>query len=524
MMPRRVILRGIFGAVFLSVALFSNARPFDFSQNTSRPVELFEQSYGLSTQLNSFERTYYLLTLLTNSKGIVAHERYEQWCEEMRQSASDLNDGWSRIAEEKNAVVLLSNVNPDRAMLLLGQIEDPQPDLDGTYPEDVRSNGASIVFKNYWNSANDPSLRLKFLPAIEAEARRLGRTGEYAYLGMSFVVGQLAKSLTPGTQKDIDDIFNEALQFYKDEPYKFANRDRLFERFLEETKDKVSDRNLIEQAVRIFAEKALQSPKDMDFQAEVQNKKTNKTAWVTDDRVYLLFQAFPMIHQFAPQRTDELIQQYPDLKKASKDTKSDMVFLPAGYGPPAEQSAQAQLMHGKFLQASIIREIKNSLQRNDLQNAKVLAARLTDDASHIEGYTELLPALMSSAPEEAKRTYYGERTRLQEIRDRDEYLRAVVALAKASHEVQDPDSFSQLTSTALQQGTILFEEDSRQRPQWPLSERQGFKQLSDAVEFSASHGLESLHNQVLQLQNLELKANLLTFEAKAIANAQGQQH
>lgn len=518
-MSRRVTAkRSLLGAVFLTAAVFLYASPFNFSTPSAGPAKLLEQSYDLSKHLTAFPRTYYLRTLLANTSDIASQQQYEQWDDEMFRLASQMTDGFSRVAEEKNAVVLLSRINPVRAMQLFSRIEDPQPDWDGTYPEDVRSNGARAVFQNYWLFQPDPSAKLKTLPALETEARRLAQTGEYPYVAMGFIIEQLDHMQSDEAKKNIDNIFAEAVRFYDAGSHKFLNRDRLFQTFLLATKNFVLDRNLVQQAAEVFAKKVQQSPLDMDFEAEIDTPKGVVT--FTDDRTELLFETLPTIKELAPKVSEDLIQKYPVFTKAMEP----MTILEAGYVNPGHPPAEASQLHGRLLQASIVKELRKSVQRNNLALAKELMQRLTDDASHIEAVAALLPALKQSAPEEASRVYDSERPRLQEVRDPRKHLSALVAMAEASSTMQDSASFASFTLAAVHEGTALFIEDSLHRPLWTPSERDGYAALKRIVTFAAAHNVDSLHREIEQLQDPELKANMLVFEARGIQDGQSGKH
>lgn len=101
------------------------------------------------------------------------------------------------------------------------------------------------------------------------------------------------------------------------------------------------------------------------------------------------------------------------------------------------------------------------------------------------------------------------------MQSEDDHLKATVALAKAAQLVKDP-SFIDLINTALREGSFLFQQDSRVRPEWPPSSRRGFHDLTDLVAFATPQTFEMLHSKIDHVEDPGLKAALFSFEAKAL--------
>lgn len=501
---------GVAGIAGLAAALLT-ARAVDVSSKQAEAVTLFEQSHKLGSQLTTYGNTYALLTLLKNGYGIVPNDRYETWCDEMFRLSFGIGNGWDRVAQGKNAVLFWSKVNPDEAIKHFREIENPQPQRDGTYPEDVRSDSAPTIFTNYLNFGKEPQSPIARLSVIEVEAKRLGETGEYPYVAMAQIIKEyLAKTPGPESTSAINRIVQQAVSFYSQRPDKFINRNTQFMEFLKITAKAAPNLDLLPKAANVFVERLLNSPKDMDYQSEVETSKG--TTHFNDERKELLFEAFPTIKLVAPALAMQLSQKDPELDKADDESFN---LRSGGYNPSGTPSDESELMHNKGLQRNLVKEIAN-LKDNDLGRAKILAERLTDDAIRIEGYSALMPALMRSNPEEAKQIYFDQLTRLQELTNEEDRLRAMVALSEASYYLHDSKRFSQLTAAVLDQGATLFETDSRLRPQTTLAKRRGFSDLVEMVKFGTQTGLDSLPDQLQKLESVELKTNLLSIEAASI--------
>ena len=175
----------------------------------------------------------------------------------MGQQARLISDGWDRVAHEKNSLLCLSKIDPIAALHEYSTIEDPQSQVDGTFPEDVRADGAMTVFPRAWNSQATIPAKFAVLRDIEAEALRIGRTGEYPYEAMAGIIEAILATQADEATDKAEKIFRDALHSYREEPHKFINRDEEFKRFLEATKDKITDRALLAEAAQVFVDKVL---------------------------------------------------------------------------------------------------------------------------------------------------------------------------------------------------------------------------------------------------------------------------
>jgi len=119
-------------------------------ESRTQPTTLLEESYSLIGQIDVPNRVYFLLPL-TQAGRTIGSSQEENWSTQMFRESFDVRDPWDRIALQKNALVALSVVNAPSAMDLLWRVEGPLPDAHGDYPEDVRADGASIIFPNFFD-------------------------------------------------------------------------------------------------------------------------------------------------------------------------------------------------------------------------------------------------------------------------------------------------------------------------------------------------------------------------------------
>jgi hypothetical protein len=508
------------GAVIVASLIINvrSARSYDTAQPQNRPLELLQQGHTLSTELNPLDRTYALLLLLKNGEDIIPESQYREWCSELSEVVRRISNSWDRVAHEKNALLCLSKLDPIDALHQYSTIEDPQPQADGTFPEDVRADGATVVFPAAWKSQATIPAKFVVLRDIEAEALRIGRTGEYPYKAIADIIKAVLATQTDDATVRAEKLFRDALHFYREEPPKFINRDEEFKKFLEITKNIFPDRALLAEAAQVFVDKLLHAPKVMDYASEIHTIKG--TAHFSDDKAELLFQEFPTVQELAPSLAAELKRQNPELNKAVLPMDEPIT---GGYVTLNTEAQQIQLAHSKIRQADIVGKMPKAgdptFTETKLDHALTSVAGLSDDAIRIQGYCALVPRLVKSRPAVAQQIYFRERSRLQGLQSEDDHVKAGVALAKASQALGDQMSLIELTNTALTEGALLFQRDSRARPEWPPTGRRGFQDLTDLVAFATPQIFDRLEPQINQIEDPSLKADLLSFEAKALNDA-----
>jgi hypothetical protein len=89
----------------------------------------------------------------------------------------------------------------------------------------------------------------------------------------------------------------------------------------------------------------------------------------------------------------------------------------------------------------------------------------------------------------ASAIYAERRTQLQDVADDQQRLQVLVALAKAAWAVKDDGDFKALASRAFEQGSGMYSEDYRQRPELRAELRRGYAELKDIVRFATAHNL-----------------------------------
>lgn len=273
--------------------------------------------------------------------------------------------GWDRIAEEKNALVPLSKVDPQQAMKLLRKVENPQPHPRAlNFPEDVRADAATYIFPNYWYFGGKQGLA-----EIRSLARYIGDTGAYPYRAIGVVLNDISKSENANKSLVSTDIFKDAIAYYQQRS-KFLNTNEEFLEFLRKTKFAVPKAYYM-LALRIFVSHlTTEGSKNKLYIAEISTSAG--TFRFYDENESLLFQTFPLISEVDPIWAAEMILRHSSLQHAT----GKVIYRAAGVilGNPRE--SQVSRLQANVLQLALVHTLEE-LQRTNPKEALQLAKRLS---------------------------------------------------------------------------------------------------------------------------------------------------
>jgi hypothetical protein len=480
--------------------------------------KLLDESFALSAQIEDSSRVFYLLSL-TQAGAKSQHPREQEWCNQMFQAAQNVRDPWDRVALEKNAVAALSRVNPTAAMDLFWRVEAPAADERGNYPEDVRADAAAVVFPRYFEdqiqtaSAKGSESRIhSALDEIHHHAIQIAQTGEYPYRAMASVIKKLAQK--KDEQSDINLIFTEAVRFYSETKPKFRNRHAEFLVLLQTAIDTVSDPVLIHAAIDQFV-KNMKVPAvlaNISFEAEYRTQAGEIVKFNDRDRS-LLFRALPSIRKADPGLAKSLDAEFANFNRASEN----MTYISGGVVEGSFSAQETAAMHARMRQIAVLSLIQARQQNNPAEATKLIE-ELSDGGLRVVAVASTVPGLMLVDPNAAKAAYNDQRSKLQDISDNRARLAATIALAKAASAADKHGDFRSLATEAFSEATEIYRADYRERPDIRPDLRKGYSELSDLATFTATHDLGWLIELIRSIQNIELRAHLLTFAADAIAD------
>ena len=251
---------------------------------------------------------------------------------------------------------------------------------------------------------------------------------------------------------------------------------------------------------------------NLSFEAEYRTREGD-TIRFTDRNKALLFRALPIIRKADPDLAKSLATEFSNFNRASED----MTYISGGVVEGSFSPQETAAMHAKMRQISLLILIQARQQTDPVQASK-LTSELSDGGVRVVAVASSLPGLMRVDPHAAKVAYNDQRSKLQEIGDDRARLTAAIALAKAASAAENEIDFRDFAGQAFSQAVEMYKADYRERPNLRPDLRKGYSKLSDLARFAAVHDLNWGMDRIHSIQNMELRAHLLTFAAGAIAD------
>ncbi len=471
---------------------------------------LLDESYSLSNRedFGEIERIWYLGDLL-NICVTLAPERAPKLSDELfslsRNSQALQNFKAYRIANEKNAFVLLSRVDPERAMQRFPEVEDPDPVMA---PEDVRAHAARTIFSNYFERKG-----LDALSEIRHQAKHIGDTGVYPYHALGLVLSKLGESQDDTARSIANEIFNEILPYY-DRGSLISNEDSEFFALLQNARFAI-DASLLKRGIQALSSHVTQKlateksvSRDEIFIAKVLTEKGEVI--LKSKNLTLLFRAFPLISEVDSALAGRLVTTYHVLGQANAKLQNIASTIVKA-GLPQEEIIKLET---QGLQESLLAKIQD-LEQTDPKLALRLAETLPKDSViRMVGISSALSGLTQADPQQTKDIYAREFIDPASIPDEQAKLRVMAACVKAAYYAQDVDNFNYFTAQAVEKGANLYEKSVSENNRLPADARPGYVELTRVVEFGMAHNLSWLLDQSKQAQGPVLKAHLLMYAAK----------
>jgi hypothetical protein len=462
------------------------------------PSSILAESYQLGRSLVPSERAI-LLNHLTRTAAEHHLACTAAWTEENLRLARQLPMDWNRLAIEKNAVVALSYVKPDRAMTLLRSMDLPVSDGLG-FPEDVRSDGATIIFQNYWRAH-----RPKGVPELRAEAVYLGQTGQYPYRGIRGIVDDVAATFPkePGQLPEAArSLVLEAYSFYE-RGSKFQVEDDDFVEFLQ-VLHPILPVPLLRQGLELAVERLLDADRPLDKQTYLAHVQTEKgTATFHRRQEKLLFDLLPLVRAVDPDWVAQIVRRDPGLAQADgfgKELAVEGIINPGESGSPELQS------HG--LQQSRAQGA-GELAATDPDAAMRMAQTIADPSLRTVALANIANAVGQSAPGRAGEIEKAIADTVPSIKDSQDRLVALSAQARAAASAGDMAGFRDLAGRCFALGEELFEEELDAHPGRATYTSPVYNVLDELVRSATPFDPTTAVSKVDQVENAALKAYLL---------------
>jgi hypothetical protein len=480
------------------------------SRDGIKPTSILSESYQLSKGLVPSDRAILLNYLtLTAAKHRLACT--SNWAEENLLLARQLPMDWNRIAIEKNAVVALSYVKPSRAMTLIRSMDPPVSDGVG-FPEDVRSDGARIIFQNYWRGQ-----RPRGLPELRAEAIYLGQTGQYPYRAVqNIVVDLVAEAPKEKGQLPIaaQSFVSDAYSFFR-RGSKFQLEDDDFVEFLQ-TLHAILPTSLLRQGVELAVERLFDTDRPLDKQGYLSHIQTEKGDAVFRRRQEkLLFDILPLVREIDPNWAAQIVHRDPNLGQAEgnsgKEIMSEGVINPGGPEPVNGGSRGLQQSRA---------DAASALSQTNPEGAVQLAQSISDPSIRTVALANIANVVWQSQPDRATEIEKTIGNIVPTVKNAEDRLEVLSALVRAAKAARDLATLHEALDKCFALGEELFDEGLAAFPVRPTYVSPSYNVLNDVIEATVSLEPATITSKVDQIRNVALRAYLLRTLAEAIYSEQ----
>ncbi len=434
-------------------------------------ASLLVESYRLGKDLAPSERAI-LLTFLCRSASQHNLSYTTEWAQEGLRIASQLPPDWNRLAIQKNALVALSYANPDHAMASLRSMDLPVELSNGVFPEDLRSDAAISIFKNYWFQKKPLGL-----DEVRSTAAYLGQTGQYPYAAVGFILNDVishqktAHSELPGIASS---LLLDAYASYQ-RGSKFRNEDEEFVDFLQSLQTLLPPA-LLKSGVEIAVERLTlqKEPTEHQYISRIQTQKGATTFHSRADA--LLFELLPLVREVDAALADKLVESHQALMQAgaagSTVVASEGAMIVGSSVSPEEQEHALQRSR-----AQEVREIAS----NHPEQALALSQTITDPALRSAAMADVA----ESRPTQAGEIQSAIAKIVPTMHTGEERLRVLSALAQASWAAGDIEGFHNALGKSFALGEELFEEDMDAHPGQATYGVEAYGTLADLVKTGA---------------------------------------
>ena len=503
--------------LILQVASPAQEQVFRDGKETARSSaqDLLSESYPIGRDLVPGERVV-LLSYLTETAAKLRTSQVKDWAKEQFQLAFQLAYSWNRVAAEKNALVSLAAVDPDQAIQLFRSMDLPIASSKGTFPEDVRSDGAYSIFDAYFAAHG-----IGTLTRLRSLATYLGETGQYPYRAM----GQLMKRINDPQERvkvasvrrrDLtNSVLSDAMHYYgRGSRFESEDDDYLF--FIQQLRTVLSpfmQRKTFQLAVEHLTKEA-EPDKDRQFIANVYTSKS-VTSFRSRKQV-LLSELLPTIRQIDSAWADSIVREHQSIFHDQS--------------PPSEiQRTEGAVFIGD--QSGITPALQEqALERGRLQYIDQIAPTKTDEAFRLSqslsdpslrsiALAHVATAYQAQSSEHVPTTMQQLRDTMAKVNDGEGRVAALSAFAEASANIGDLPSARTAIEEAFTVGEEVFQQEADTNPGQPAYTSSVMRDLSGLVKVTMKLDARETVNRIHQLRNTVLKAYLLNDAADALIEA-----
>ncbi|MGH9670190.1 MAG: hypothetical protein ACRD3A_08775 [Terriglobales bacterium] len=452
---------------------------------------MLERSYAVGEHLVPEERGW-----LDWRLAEVAGQHYRQltisFTKDGLRSAGEAPRTWNRLALQKNLLVALATVDPAEAIRQLGTLEPPVSTAAGTFPEDVRSHAAKLIFLAYLKKRGANGL-----PTVTRVAHYLGETGQYPYAA----IGAIIHSGIPPSAATA--LASTSVERYRT-PSKFQRETKDFIEFLQLAEGKVPA-SILREGGRLALDRLRSNSQQTSgkFLAAIRSK-TESVTLTSETQVYLA-ELLPILQLIDPESISKELKSDPTTAALLRVT-SEPHHLEATMLHTEEQPApQAQLRGIERSRLSTIRVIASEKPAQ----AAALADELTIPPFRVAGLARAAGGYSNQERKEGLALLTRAANEWEKLESASAKLSAGAEIVDAAQKLKETSIFRQMFGKLFAIGEELVSEQLDAKPAALLADCEGFDELSQLANLGSRFDPAWTYEEVSAVRNDALKAFLL---------------
>lgn len=467
-------------------------------QEESPTVQALQLLRGAVTSASYFSPEEQADLLLDASNAAVNLDRGDaiQWALKLLNDAQKIAPGHYRAAMQKNALVTLARLDPEKAAELYMQQDDPPvPRL----AEDIRAYGTQSLFPALWAKRGVASL-----DQIRQISNWLGSTGEYPHPAIAIII----KKLNEKNPERANDLFIEAVSYLGRGP-DFSGTNRHYVDFLLQT-------CTIPQpsALRLGIQKGLDAIEHAEEASKNSSKKTTFFYQVNTSKgsfeihsqsSYLVFRLANIAAAVDPRWPDQIREHFSDLKSFPSLSPSDPVTVSAAASSDPNNGGSAASALGRSLAMQL-----PSIAQTDPQRAMDEAYKIGDPTERSIAIASILPFYARTNSADGL-TWLGRLEKMAEAQPPGEpKLRLLVQLAEDQFALQKEAAGLVTAQHGFDLGAELFAEGMEADPGKMAYTIPGFDPLLELSKTMAENSTVRADGlaQIMRVKNEILKARM----------------
>lgn len=468
-------------------------------------LSVLVESYNLSKELVPEDRAV-LLNLICYTAGQHRVPYTVSWAEENYLLARQLPMDWNRVAIEKNAVVAISYLQPKRAMSLLKVMDLPVADPDGSIAEDVRSDGAALVFKNFYAQQKTSAL-----PSIRQTAVFLGTTGQYPYPAVEGIILDLAPKTTlrENLPVEVTSLISDAFASYR-RSSNYRTEDREFAHFLKALHPilpaALFREGLTIAVERLSTEKSIPLGNNLAYISHVNTVNGEATFDRPEDAI--LFDLLPLVREVDPAWATRIIEQNQALQQGGGNTGKTIDSRAGVYTTkPEDQGFVSDYVK--------LQSVNVMVEENNPEEAWKVSQSISNSALKASAMAAVGSAFATSSPDRTKGIEDTISNAIAETKDANDRLVSLSALTRTAAAAKDQIRFLDALHRSFVLGEELFQEELETHPLKPVMSITSYDALKGVVLGGFGFDPRSTLGAIDQVRNTSLKAYLLLDYADA---------